>query len=216
MSVTPGGFDTGTELGVIDDGTSILLTGDDESALREVFYRLVAAGDDEESVVLATNDRGRVVTRELDGVAAGAGDRACVLACEGRASGDRIAAVDDPGDLTTLGLELSALVADARQQADRLRVGVFLCSSLCAAADDTRSVYRFLNSNFLSHLRRNEAVGICAIDTSADIGANVDSVVSGMETSFGARIDIVESGPGGTTVAVSGLPSVDGEVELSL
>ena len=93
---------------------------------------------------------------------------------------------------------------------------MFLCSSLCAAADDTRSVYRFLNSNFLSHLRRNEAVGICAIDTSADIGANVDSVVSGMETSFGARIDIVESGPGGTTVAVSGLPSVDGEVELSL
>jgi hypothetical protein len=208
-------FASGTELGDIDDGTSVLLTGDDEEALRRVFYRLVAAGDDEESVVLATDDRGRTVTRELDGVESGAGDRACVLACEGRSTGDKLATVDDPSDLTGMGMQLSSLIGEARQEADRLRVGLFLCSSLCREADDIRSVYRFLNSNFLNQLRRNEAVGICALDTGAEFGANVASVVSGMETSFAARIDVVDADRRGATLDVSGLGSVDGDVEIT-
>jgi len=58
--VSATGFDSGTELGRIDAGTSILLTGDDEAVLSDLFYRLVAAGEDERSVVLATDSRGRL------------------------------------------------------------------------------------------------------------------------------------------------------------
>jgi hypothetical protein len=216
MSLARGSFDSGTELGDIDDGTSILLTGEDEDALRTIFYRLLASGDGEESVVLSTDERGRAVTRELDSVSRGAGDRANVLACDGRATGEKISTVDDLSDLTGLGMELSALVADARQQSERLRIGLFLCSTLCREAEDTRSVYRFLNSNFLNQLRRNEAVGICAVNTAADIGADVNSVVTGMETSFGARIHIEEASRTSATLSVSGLPAVDGEIEISL
>ncbi|MEZ3144120.1 hypothetical protein [Halobaculum sp. MBLA0143] len=207
-------FDSGTELGRIDAGTSVLLTGDDEAVLSDLFYRLAAAGESERSVVLATDSRGRTVTREFDGVTDGAGQRTTVLAAEGRAS-DGVATVDDVGDLTAVGMELSSLVREARTDADRLRVGLFLCSSLCAAAEDTRSVYRFLNSNFLSTLRRAEAVGVCALDTSADIGANVDSVVSGLETSFGARLDVVDYDATTATVEVTGLPGVDDTVTVS-
>lgn len=217
MSTTRGGFDTRTELGALGGGQSVLLTGDDGSVLRDVFHRLVAAGESEASVVLSTDDRGRVVTRALDDVSTGASERTSVLACEGRGDGERITVVDDPSDLTSLGMELSARVGDARRTTDRVRVGIHSCSRLCEAAADTRSVYRFLNSNFLSQLRRGEAVGVCALDTSTDIGANVDSVVSGMETSFGARIDVVDGGPNRATLAVSGLSAVDDEeVELSL
>ena len=211
MSTT--GFDSGTELGQIDSGTSVLLTGEDEAVLSDLFYRLAAASEAERSVVLATDSRGRTVTRELDGVTDGAGGRATVLAAEGRAS-DGVATVADVGDLTAVGMELSSLVRQARTDADRLRVGLFLCSSLCAAAEDTRSVYRFLNSNFLSTLRRAEAVGVCALDTSADIGANVDSVVSGLETSFGARRDVVDHDATTATLAVTGLPGVDDTVTV--
>lgn len=212
MSAT--GFDSGTELGRIDAGTSVLLTGEDEAVLSDLFYRLVAAGEGERSVVLATDSRGRTVTRELDGVTDGAGGRTSVLTAEGRSS-DGVATVDDVGDLTAVGMELSSLVRQARADADGLRVGLFLCSSLCAAADDTRSVYRFLNSNFLSTLRRSAAVGVCALDTSAEIGANVDSVVSGLETSFGARLDVIDHDATTATLAVTGLPGVDGPVTVS-
>ncbi len=212
MSAT--GFDSGTELGRIDAGTSILLTGDDEAVLSDLFYRLVAAGEDERSVVLATDSRGRAVARELDEITAGAGDRTTVLTATGRAS-EGVATVDDVSDLTAVGMELSSLVREARGASDRLRVGLFLCSSLCAAASDTRSVYRFLNSNFLSTLRRSEAVAVCALDTSADIGANVDSVVSGLDTSFGARLHVVEADATTATVEVTGFPGAEGTVTVA-
>jgi hypothetical protein len=105
MSAT--GFDSGTELGRIDAGTSILLTGDDEAVLSDLFYRLVAAGEDERSVVLATDSRGRAVARELDEITAGAGDRTTVLTATGRAS-EGVATVDDVSDLTAVGMELSS------------------------------------------------------------------------------------------------------------
>lgn len=199
-----------------DSGTSILLTGEDTEAIESVFYRLLAADDDERSIVLATDDDGRSVTRALDDIDRGLGDRADILTCEGPSHSDAVTTIEDMSDLTATGMTFSTVLANAQQETPRFRAGIFLASSICRAVDDTRSVYRFLNSNFLTELRRGDGLGICAIDTSAEIGSSTDSIVAGLETSFTGRIDIADSGITGTTLETSGLDELPDTVEVDL
>lgn len=202
----------------IDDipgNTSILLTSDDSDALEAVFYRLVAAPEDEQSVVLATESSGRSTKRSLKNAIRGADDRSTMLTCEGPDRGEGVQSVAELGDLTRLGMDFSELFAEAQQTEAPLRAGILLCSTIMGEVDDTRSVYRFLNSNFLSQLRRGKALGVCAIDMSADIGADIDSTVVGLETSFSARIDVESTGRKQATLDVSGLGDNDGTIEVS-
>jgi len=206
MSLATDGFDVGSlSLGPIDSGTSILLTGEDADALQAVFSQIVAADDDERSIVLSTGSGGRAVQRDLNTARTGAGNRASVLTCEGPASGDDIQSVDDISDLTRLGMDFSTLVASAQQGSGRFRSGIMLCSTIASEVDDTRSLYRFLNSNFLTELRRGDGIGVCALDTSADIGADMSSTISGLQTSFAAHIEVEKTGPGQATLTVDGL-----------
>ena len=200
----------------IDSGSSILLTGDDTAALKTVFARLVAAADDERSIVLATNAGGRSIQRLLDEARSGAGSRASILTAEGPARGEEVTSVDDIADLTQVGMQFSTLVATAQQSTDRFRSGIFLCSTIAGEVEDTRSVFRFLNSNFLTELRRGEGIGVVAIDRSAEMGTNVDSMISGMETSFTARIDIETTGRKEATLDISGIDGSEGTVDVSL
>jgi hypothetical protein len=200
----------------VADGTSILLTGSDVDALESVFYQLVAGRGDEHSVVLATDRSGRDVTRGLDGVERGAGDRARVLAAEGRDGHDGVTAVSDLTDLTGLGMQLSTEVAETAAAGGRTRAGILLCSSILDAADDTTSVYRFLNSNFLNHVRREDAIGVRAVDTSVDFGSGASSTVKGMETSFSGRVHVEDASAGEATVTVSGLGDADGTRSVTL
>ncbi|MFC7137616.1 hypothetical protein ACFQRB_17615 [Halobaculum litoreum] len=142
-------FDTG-ELAIdgIESGTSVLLTGDDPDALAEAFYRLVAPAPEEEAAVIATDTQGRTIKRELNRVESGAGDRTSVLAGTGRESAG-VQCVDDIGELTGLGMTFSSMITEAQRGSGRFRSGIMLCSSVCVEADDIRSVYRMLNSNFL-------------------------------------------------------------------
>lgn len=199
----------------IPGNTSILLTSDDSAALEAVFYRLVAAPEGEQSIVLATESDGRSTKRALKKAVRGADDRTAVLTCEGPDRGDDVQSIADLSDLTRLGMDFSGLFAEAQQHPTPLRAGILLCSTIMGEVDDTRSVYRFLNSNFLSQLRRSKALGVCAIDTSADIGSNVDSTVAGLETSFSARIDIESTGRNRATLDVSGLSTNDGTIDVS-
>jgi len=192
-------------VGPLGDGTSVLLTGDDREALEAIFYRLVSAEEGEHSLILSTDESGVAVQRSLDSTKRGAKDRSSVLTCAGSSAGQNVTTVDDAGDLTTLGMELSMLVSGPEVAEKRMRSGIFLTSTLCGEADDTRSVYRFLNSNFLTELRRNEAIGVAAIDTSADVGGDADSIVTGMETSFTGRIHVESTGAGSATLEISGL-----------
>jgi len=216
MSLITDGFDVGSlSLSPIDSGTSILLTGDDTRALKTVFAKLVAAEDDERSIVLATDAGGRSIQRDLDDARPGAGSRASVLTCEGPATGDDIQSVDDISDLTRLGMDFSTLVASAQQHSDHFRSGIMLCSTIASEVEDTRSLYRFLNSNFLTELRRGDGIGVCALDTSADIGADMDSTISGLQTSFAAHIEVEKTSPGQATLTIDGLDG-EGTVDVDL
>jgi hypothetical protein len=208
-------FEVGLPIEGIESGTSVLLTGEDTGALESVFYRLAATETDERGIVLATDATGREVERALDGVRSGAGQRSTVLTCSGPDRGDSVTRVQDLADLTKVGMELSSRLADAQQEADRFRTGIILCSTICGEVEDLRSVYRFLNSNFLSDLRRGDGLGVAAVDTSADVEANLKSVIAGLETSFSARFDVVETDRREVTVDVSGLGAADGTHTLS-
>jgi hypothetical protein len=200
----------------VADGTSILLTGSDTDSLAAVFYQLVAGRGDERSVVLATDASGDDVTRGLDGVERGAGDRARVLSAVGTGRGDGVTAVSDIADLTGLGMQLSTQVAEAAAASGRTRAGILLCSSILDAVDDTTAVYRFLNSNFLNHVRREDAIGVCAVDTSLHFGSGASSTVKGMETSFSGRIHVEDASGSEATVSVTGLGDADGTHSVEL
>ncbi|MEZ3117781.1 hypothetical protein RYH80_17830 [Halobaculum sp. MBLA0147] len=200
----------------LDNGTTVLLTGDDSEALERVFYRLSAGRGEESTVVLSTNDDARSVQRGLDDVASGAGGRTRVLATEGPDRDDDVTRVADLTDLTSLGMEFSAAVTDVQATGGRFRAGILVASSILEAVEDTRSVYRFLNANFLNQFRRGDGVGVCAVDTGTEFGAGTASTVAGLETSFGCRVDVVEADRREATLDVSGLGARDGEATLSL
>jgi hypothetical protein len=199
---------TGLDGGQVRSGTSILLTGSDADALRDVYYGFVAPGPDERAVLLETDASGRSVKQSLGPRRDGAGDRSSVLASRGSARGDGVTGVDDLSDLTGVGMTFSSLLTDSQRATGRFRSGIFLCSTICEAVDDIRPVYRFLNSNFLAELRRGDGIGVCALDTSADVGASIDSVVAGLETSFDARLDAIEASRRHVTVETAGFDAV--------
>jgi hypothetical protein len=200
----------------VESGQSILLTGDDSDALKTVFARLLAAPEDEHSIILTTNQGGRPLRRELDQARANSGTNSSILACEGPARGDNITRVEDISDLTTLGMQFSNLVASAQGSGGRFRSGIFLCSSICSEVDDTRSVYRFLNTTFMTDLRRGDGIGVCAVDTSATLDTDVESMISGMETSLSARIHVEQTDSGDTELTFTGFDQIDGTVTTSL
>jgi len=216
MSLVTDGFDADLLSQPIESGTSILLTGEDRDALQSVFSQLVAADDGERSIVLSTGDGGRAVQRDLNSARTGAGSRASVLTCEGPSSGDDIQSIDDISDLTRLGMDFSTLVASAQQDSSRFRSGIMLCSTIASEVDDTRSLYRFLNSNFLTELRRGDGIGVCALDTSDDIGADMGSTIKGLQTSFTGHIAVEKTGRGEATLTIDGLGDVDGTVDVAL
>lgn len=216
MSLTSGGFEVGLPIAAIDSGTSVLLTGDDTDVLKQVFASLTAAQEGERSVVLATESGGRSIRQTLAESQHEAGERSSILTCEGPGRGEDVETVDDLGDLTQLGMQFSNLVATSQQSTERFRSGIFLCSTICSEVDDTRSVYRFLNTNFLTELRRGEGMGVCALDTGADLETDVDSMIAGMERSFDARIDVEKTGHSEAHLTTDGLAGVDEEVEISL
>lgn len=217
MSAMPDAF-TASKLPIdeIENGCSILLTGEDTDALKTVFSRLVAADEDERSIVLATNAGGRAVQRTLNEARDGAGSRSSILTAQGPARGDQVSVIDDIGDLTQIGMQFSNLVAASQQSATRFRSGIFLCSTIVSEVEDTRSVYRFINSNFLTDLRRGDGIGVVAFDRSADINTDVDSVIKGMGISFSASVEVEKTGRNQATVDVSEISESDGTVDISL
>ena len=177
-------------LGLIPEGTSILLTGDDTAAIETIFYLLVGARENERSLILATETNGRTVNRELDRIEYGASNRSTVLTCSGAAAESNVTTTDDIGDLTGVGMQFSALVAESGTMGASQRAGILLCSSICQEVDDIQSVFRFLNANFLTHLRRDEIMGVCAVDTSADVDGDIDGVIKSMAAAFSAHISV--------------------------
>lgn len=197
--------------GPVPEGTSLLLTGDDTEAIEAVFYHLVSARENERSLVLATETNGRTVNRELDRVAYGASNRSTVLTCSGPAD-DGVETIDDISDLTGVGMQFSALVTESGTMAAAQRAGILLCSSICREVDDISSVFRFVNANFLTHLRRNGVLGVCAVDTSTRLDGDIEGVVDTMSAAFTAHVGVETTDSDELVLRLMG-PDVDADAE---
>lgn len=198
------------------EGASILLTGEDANALESVFYRLVTAREDERSLILATETSGRTVTRELDRIAYGASNRATVLTCEGAADASNVEAVGDIANLTSVGMQFSALVTESGTVAAPQRAGVLFRSDICRRVTDMRSVFRFLNANFLTHLRRTEIMGVCGIDTSGTLDSDFTGVVESMQAAFSVYLRVEATDDETITIHITGPDRTDETVDMKL
>jgi len=194
----------------LPDGSSVLLTGEDLDTLESVFFSLISPPAGEHPLVVSTVHDARTVQRHLD---TGPGTEPSILTTEPGRGADAVTHLEDVGNLTDTGMQLSA--AFQERGGDPIRAGLFQTVDLCRAADDTRAVFRFLNSSLLTHLRRQSAVGVLAVHTDVDVQANVESLVSGMERSFSGRMDVADAGRSAATVAVEGL-GTDGEFTVAL
>lgn len=211
MSAAGHRFDLGIDgLAPVDDGSSVLLTGNDVDTLESLFYRLVSPTDGEHPLVVSTVHDARTIERNLE---VGYDVDPTIVTCEGRSRDEAVTVVDDPANLTELGMELSARFQE--QSATPVRAGIFHTTDLCREADDTRAVYRFLNSNLLTNLRRQSAIGVAAIHTDEDVQADVSSIVRGMETAFTGRIHVDRASRRDVDVTVEGL-STDGPFTVDI
>lgn len=201
-------FEVPDGIGPLQGQTSVLLTGEDPAAMRSVYARIVAADEGERSVLIDTEHPGHSVKQSLDDARGQSADRASVITTRGSA-GDGVKTVADLRDLTGLGMQFSSLVTEAKMETQQFRIGLFLCSSLAAELADTRSLYRFLNSTFLTELRRGDGIGVCAIDTTQDIGANVQSTIDGLNTSFKRHIHVESNDRGSAALTVDGSTTLD-------
>jgi len=194
----------------VDGGTSILVSGPRGDGLAELFHSLVAATDEDEGVVGITADDGSRAFERAHRSAAGLGRGGDigVVDCSGDSgigTGDD-AAVADPSDLTAVNMQFSALCDDLRYDGtERLRTGLYSVSPLCAACDDMRDVYRFVQ-NITSRTRRNDGLFVCAIDPEADTGQFGDgrNITAGLEKAFGGHVRLRREGAS-TEVKVDGL-----------
>lgn len=201
-------FDVPDGIGPLQGQTSVLLTGDDADAMRSVYARIVAPDEDERTVLVDTERPGRSVKQSLNDARGQSADRAAILTSRG-SPGEGVTTVGDLRDLTGLGMQFSSLVTEAKMETQQFRIGLFLCSSLAAELDDTRSLYRFLNSTFLTEVRRGDGIGVCAIDTTQDFGANVESTITGLRTSFNRHIHVKSNARDSDALTVDDTTTLD-------
>jgi hypothetical protein len=205
-------FDLGVDgLGSVTGGSSLVLTGDDEETLESVFYTLVSPTAEEQSVILSTCRAASAIERGLD-------DRSehptGIVTNEGRETSDHVTVVDDPQNLTELGLHLSEKLQTSTDVPRR--IGVLHATDQFAATEDIRSVYRFLNTNLKTPVRRQSALGIVAVHTDVEIETDISSVITGMETSYAGRLHVEEASTREASITVTGMAGADGEYTVEL
>lgn len=198
------------------EGVSILLTGDEADALETVFYHLVTARAEERSLVLATDASGREVNRSLDTIVAGASTRSTVLTCEGPSKASNVESVTDITDLTSVGMQFSALVTESGTVAAPQRAGILLRSSICREVDDMQSLFRFLNANFLTPLRRSKIMGVCGLDTSTAQPTDFAGVIESMAASFSVHLRVEATTDDEITIHITGSDQSEETVNIKL
>lgn len=197
-------------------GVSILLTGADSEALEQVFYHLITAREDERSLVLAPETSGQVVNRALDSVVAGASTRSTVLTCEEPAGESSIDALDKSPALSSVGMQFSALVTESGTVAAPQRAGLLVGADICRRVSDKQSISRFVQANFLAHLRRSRIMGVCGIDTSDPRAGERTAIAAEMAAAFSVHLR-VERGDGKTiSIQITGPDRTDETVSVDL
>lgn len=203
----------------IDSGQSVLITGNDSELLATTIARIIAPDPEsgEQTLLLGTTDVD-TVAREMGQTRRNSKQSTHVIT-EPDQRVPNVSTetdVDDIGDMTALGMQVSDAMGDMQMDTDQFRLGIFLCSDMCRSVDDIRSVYRFLNTSFLSELRRNDAIGACAVETEAGLQTDMESMISSMSSSFDIHLELQHASRREATYEVSGSHSQPDSITVSL
>lgn len=203
----------------IDSGQSVLITGTDSEVLATTIARIIAPDSEsgEQTLLLGTTDVD-TVAREI-GQTRRNGKQSTRVITEPDQRVPSVSAeteVNDIGDMTALGMQVSDAMGEMQMDTDQFRLGIFLCSDMCRSVDDIRSVYRFLNTSFLSELRRNDAIGACAVETDVGLQTDMESMISSMSSSFDVHLQLQHASPREATYEVTGPYSHPDSITVSL
>jgi hypothetical protein len=195
-----------TPLNPVDGGTSLLVSGPRDAGLDTLVHRLLAGDDEEGTVGITSDDDGARFRRAHRREAGHANGRsAAIVDCSGERRGgasgpptntDENTVVADPADLTAVNMQFSSLCDDLRfDGVERVRTGLVSVSPLCAACEDMRDVYRFVQ-NITSRNRRSDGLFVCAIDPDADVGDfnSGQSITEGLSRAFGGHVELRADG----------------------
>jgi len=194
-----------TPLNPVEPGTSLLVSGPRDAGLDTLVHRLLA-GDDDEGMVGITSDQDgsgfRRAYRREAGHANGGAVSVVDASGDGRGAAtdhrttDENVAVADPADLTAVNMQFSSLCDDLRfDGVERLRTGLVSVSPFCAACDDMRDVYRFVQ-NITSRNRRSDGLFVCAIDPDANVGElnSGQNITEGLSRAFSGHVKLRPDG----------------------
>lgn len=195
-------------LAPVEAGTNLLVAGAIHSGVREFVYRMVASGGHDEGKILVTTDRngGEALEGYVDCGGDRNPDRLGVVDCsEGGESDDLVRRVENPAELTGIGIEFSSLYQHLYDcGARRVRTGVVTLSPLVVYAEDIRPVYRFLHT-LNGRVRTADGLNACVVDpTAVD-----DRTLSSIQQAFDGRIDF-RAGDSGPQFRTKGIGGSDG------
>lgn len=190
-----------------EPGTSLLVAGPITSAARELALTLSIAGEPSSgSVVASTNTDGKTLLNQCGALAPGLDESTVRIVDatggEGPAAGSPawLRRVSTPGNLSALGMELSA-ATDELATADLapVRTGVCSVSGLLEVAD-FRPVSRLIHL-LVGRVDALGGVGVFYVDTSTGDERVTDTLAKLCD----GRIDVRESGDRGGELRVKGL-----------
>ncbi|MFB6296847.1 MAG: hypothetical protein ABEH66_08445 [Halobacteriales archaeon] len=195
-----------------EPGTSVLVAGPITSAARELALTLAVSGESPSgSVIASTNTDGETLLNQCEALSPGL-DRASIRIVDAT-GGDTAAAspewlrrVSTPGNLSALGMELSA-ATDELAAADLapIRTGVCSVSGLLEVAD-FRPVSRLIHL-LVGRVDAIGGVGVFYVDTATCDERVTDTLAKLCD----GRIDVREARDRGDELQVQGLPgAVDG------
>jgi hypothetical protein len=183
-------FGADVPLNPVPAGRTVLISGSSVAGARRLLLRLIAPADETEgAVVVETNGTGRQVLADCPtDVIETVGVVDCVSFQQGAGDlPDQVRGVSTPGDLTGIGMRVSALYELLHgSDVDRVRAGLNSLTTLLTYSD-LRTVSRFTHT-LTGRVAASDGFGALVIDPEA-----VDEQTVGTLTQFcDGRIDLRE------------------------
>jgi KaiC/GvpD/RAD55 family RecA-like ATPase len=200
------------DVGALDAGTNLLISGPAMSGKRQLVFDFVAPGVEvtgegvDPLVMMTTDDPATRIRTQLDDRGIDPDSNAFRIVDASGAPGDddpAVHRVSSPADLTSMGVAFTEAV-DEMGTPDRLRLGFVSISTLLQYVDSERA-FSFLH--VLS--RRASAAGYLGV-YSIDPTTHEDRFVNVVTSIFDAVVEFREV-DGDREVRIRGLPDVDAE-----
>lgn len=174
----------------VEPGTNILVTGPALGGIRDLVVQLLTCRESEGLVLLTTDSQGPEAIRDYQSCAEYDPARMAVVDAtrEGGEDDQRnIYSVNDPGDLTGLGIVFSSLYEQLYDAGfERVRTGLYTLSTLVMYTDEIQPLFRFLHT-LTGRIQQADGLGVSAIDPAAQDEKTLGSITQAFDAEVQLR-----------------------------